>query len=130
MAQHDERKTELAKALEKLSEFQEKEIDKALSRLGQTDDGRKLLWWLLQIGGVGTQPFAANALNMSFNCGVLDVGNKILARIVTVDAAVYVRMMQENDSVYRELERRFTTDPDASGDDYDPASTPGTGRTA
>lgn len=117
MAQHDEKNSALNRELEKLSKLREADIDKAINRASQTDDGRKFLWWLLQIGSVGIQPFTANALNTSFNCGKLDIGNQILARIISVDPAIYVRMMQENQDEYRKLEQRYAPGSSPSGDD-------------
>lgn len=74
---------------------EQEEIDEACKALLSVPRGRKYLWWLLQIGRVGTQPFAVNALQTSFACGELNVGNQILAHIISVDPAGYVRMMQE-----------------------------------
>src|SRR5690606_17189020 len=71
------------------------EIDQALRDLLSSPRGREYLWWLLQIGRVGLQPFMTNALQTSFNCGELNVGQKILSHIIAVDPAGYVRMMQE-----------------------------------
>lgn len=70
-------------------------INAALGALFQHEHGRKLLWWLLRIGRVGTQPFANNALNTSFNCGELNVGQQILDRITSVSPEGYVNMMKE-----------------------------------
>lgn len=122
MAQHDERASDRSRELDRLERLREAQIDKAITGLAQTVEGRRFLWWLLQIGKVGTQPFAANALNMSFNCGELNVGNEILGRIISVDPAVYVRMMQENENEHREFEQRFDpsgrrTAPGDSADD-------------
>lgn len=71
------------------------EVDEAVRALLSVPRGRKYLWWLLTIGKIGTQPFASNALQTSFACGELNVGNQILAHIISVDPAGYVRMMQE-----------------------------------
>jgi len=71
-------------------------VDEAVRALLQHRAGRKYLWWLLTVGQVGTQPFAANALQTSFACGELNVGNKILDHIISVDPAGYVAMMTEN----------------------------------
>lgn len=69
--------------------------DAALSSLLASFEGRKFLWKLLRIGGVGRQPFTSNALTTSFNCGELNVGQQILDHIISVDPAGYVRMMKE-----------------------------------
>lgn len=71
-------------------------VDSALVGLLQSYEGRKYLWWLLRIGKVGLQPFTSNALNTSFACGELNVGQQILDHIMSVNPAGYVAMMTEN----------------------------------
>lgn len=107
MSQHAEKASDRTRALSQLDKLQEAQIDKAINQLAATVEGRRFLWWLLQVGKVGTQPFAANALNMSFNCGELNVGNTILARIATVNPAVYVRMQQENENERRSFDSNY-----------------------
>lgn len=103
------------------------QVDKALSSLLVTSEGRKYLWWLLEIGRVGQQPFTANALTMSFNCGELNVGQQVLDRIIQVDPAGYVRMMQEQADERRDRDNQLAAGSDASGRD-DPASDLSDGR--
>lgn len=91
----DDEGKRLYRAQRKKAEADQLEIDEAVRALLAVPRGRMYLWWLLQIGKVGTQPFASNALNTSFNCGELNVGNQILSHIISVDPAGYVRMMQE-----------------------------------
>jgi hypothetical protein len=71
-------------------------ISDAISALQQHRQGRKFLWWLLEIGGVGQQPYATNALQTSFNCGTLNVGNQILEAIVATAPEGYLTIMKEN----------------------------------
>jgi hypothetical protein len=70
-------------------------INAALGALLQHQHGKKLLWWLLRIGKIGMQPFAGNALNTSFNCGELNVGQQVLDRITSVSPEGYLNMMKE-----------------------------------
>jgi hypothetical protein len=116
MAQHDERASPKSKELEKLERLHSAQIDKAIGQMAETVEGRRFLWWLLQVGKVGTQPFTTNALTMSFNCGELNVGNTILGRITSVSTAVYVRMQQENENEYRVFDASY----DASGNPINP----------
>lgn len=76
-------------------------IDTAITHISGTREGREFLWWLMQQGRVGSQPYSANALNTAFACGELNVGNAILARLISVDPAIYVRMQQEQLNDYR-----------------------------
>lgn len=78
--------------------------------------GRKFLWWLLELGKFGQQPFSANALTTSFACGELNVGNQIFQRIAEVNAAGYVQLAQENLDEYR---NRYHDGRDDNGNDGD-----------
>lgn len=89
------------------------QIDNAIRQATKSPEGRKFLWWLLQIGKVNTQPFTTNAITTAFNCGELNVGNTILARITEVDPASYVQMQQESLNEYRELTDPNSAEPDS-----------------
>lgn len=90
------------------------EIDEAVRALLSVPRGRKYLWYLLTIGKVGSQPFNGNALHTSFACGELNVGQQILAHILEVDPAGYVRMMQE------QADERTAADNSRPDPDSDP----------
>lgn len=82
-----------------LRQFQiedEKQIDSAVEALLGAANGRKLLWWILGLGGLGRNPFTNNALTTGFNCGELNVSQKILERIIQVNPAGYAQMVTEN----------------------------------
>jgi hypothetical protein len=97
MAQHEDLKAKAQKRREEaLQRAVNIEIDSFLARALLTRDGRRFLWWLLQIGQVGQQPFSTNDRVTAFNCGELNVGNKVLARITAVAPEGYVQMQQEN----------------------------------
>lgn len=82
-------------------EQDEAEIDAAIGALLQHAGGRRLLWWLLRVGKIGTQPFGGNALQTAFACGELNVGNQILDRITSVSPEGYVNMMKEQADEHR-----------------------------
>jgi hypothetical protein len=100
----------------------EEAIREALAALAQHRQGRKFLWWLLQIGGVGQQPYVNNALQTAFNCGTLNVGNQVLEAIAVAVPDGYIQMMKENAderatrdaelSAARNAGRRDATEPD------------------
>ena len=77
-------------------EEDEQAISAAIDALTKHEHGRKLLWWLLQIGRVGEQPFNGNALQTSFACGELNVGQRILDRVTFVSPEGYLTMMKES----------------------------------
>jgi hypothetical protein len=74
----------------------EEKISAALDALLQHEHGRKFLWWLLEICGIGMNPFARNALDTAFNCGEVNIGQKVLARITEEFPDGYITMMKEN----------------------------------
>lgn len=87
---------ETEKMKQKWLELDDEEINAAIRALLEHRHGRRFLWWLLEIGGVGRQPFASNALHMSFNCGELNVGQRILDKLISVSPEGYVNMIKEN----------------------------------
>lgn len=95
----------------------EMRIDSAVSKAIEEAEGRKFLWWLLEIGRVGMQPYAGNALNTAFACGELNVGQKILDRIVSVSPEGYLRMMQENNNEFKERAALLADGADDVGED-------------
>ena len=97
----------------------EKEIDSSIYALLEHRHGRRMLWWLLRIGGIGGQPFATNALITAFNCGELNIGQQILARIITVSPEGYVKMMKENQDESRERSEQLAGRGNSSGRDTD-----------
>lgn len=113
--------------LEKLKRRWEREdenkINSAVSKALKDAEGRKLLWWLLRIGGIGNQPYSGNALNTAFNCGILNVGQQILDRITSVSPKGYLQMMEENNDEVNErnalLNREGTLDDPADEDGTD-----------
>ena len=109
---YDDSEREMDKAVKKgksVAKTVEFEIDSAVKGLLSTHEGRQLLLWLLRIGRVGNQPFAANALITSFNCGELNVGQQVLARIIEVDSAGYAQMLQEQENARRSQSKPDTT---------------------
>jgi hypothetical protein len=102
-------------------------IDSALSKVMADPEGRKFLWWLLEIGRIGMQPFSGNALNTAFTCGELNVGQKILDRIITVSAEGYVLMMKESQSEFNERSKQLSDDPADGAGEEDGSADEGTG---
>lgn len=92
----------------------EGKVDAAISALFQHEHGRRLLWWLLELGKVGQQPFSTDPNRTAFSCGELNVGQRILDRLLNVSADGYVMMLKE-----RSDERR-TRDEQLAGTKFDP----------
>ena len=103
MAQHDDREAKrLADRQRSLQRSHELRINSFIETAATSTEGREFLWWLLQLGKVGTQPFTTNALTTAFQCGELNVGNGILERLIAVNPAIYVQMQQEHQNEYEQ----------------------------
>ena len=91
--------------------------NEAIAALLNTYIGRRYLWWSLQIGKVGMQPFTPDERLTSFQCGELNVGQQLLARIMEVSIDGYVKMQKENVnvSIEREHELSAILDEPATG---------------
>lgn len=96
----------------------ELEIDAAITALFDHTHGRRFLWWLLEVGRVGTQPFTQNSLLTAFACGELNVGQRILDRMLFVSPDGYVSLLKEkeNERNSRNNELDGTTSGGDSGD--------------
>lgn len=100
--------SEVDKLKEGWSRGDNEEIDLAINALTQHRHGRRALWWLLQIGQVGTQPFNPDPQLTAFNCGQLNVGQQILDRLIHVSPDGYIAMMKENADEQSERDNALT----------------------
>jgi hypothetical protein len=83
------------------------EIEQAVKALLATRVGRRYLRRLLEFGALGRNPFTPNALTMSFNCGELNVGQKIQTDIIAVDPEGWVNLQKEANDEYRTREQQL-----------------------
>jgi hypothetical protein len=88
----------------------EQKIESAVSQAIASAEGRKFLWWLLEVGRIGMQPYSDNALNTAFSCGELNVGQQILDRIISVSPEGYLQMMRENNDERKERDALLQLD--------------------
>lgn len=98
MALDEKAQAAYAKRLDKYNENRQAEIDAAINEAFKTHAGRNLLWWLLEIGQINTQPFRGDEGRTAFACGELNVGNQILARTVAINPDGYLTMLKEKQS--------------------------------
>ena len=110
--QHDDRAAQKQLREEtKASQLLDISIDAAVADMMASRSGRDFLWWLLQIGRVGTQPFLDDPYRTAFACGELNIGHQVFARILTVSPDGYITMTKErSENVNR-------VDPDPDTDD-------------
>jgi hypothetical protein len=68
----------------------------ALAALMQHSKGRALVnHWLTISRAIGVNPFAPNALQMSFNCGELQVGQMVMAEAIEADPEGFLTLLRE-----------------------------------
>lgn len=60
-----------------------------------TKQGREYLWWLMEVAGIGRNPYTGNALDTSFKCGELNVGQQIQAHLMDASPEGYLNMLRE-----------------------------------
>lgn len=82
-------------------------IDFVYAEILNTVQGRKYFFDQLKLAKVGQQPFTPNALAMSFNCGEMNVGNQILARILSVNPQAWIQMQKEANDEYNSREQQL-----------------------
>lgn len=118
MARHDDAE---ARALQR-KQTKDAKLDKTLRGLAvrdllASDAGRAYIWWLLTITKYGVNPFAADSDRTSFNCGELNIGLQILAHLLEVDPAGFIRLQQEHSDARSRTDT--DTDSELSGPDSD-----------
>ena len=87
-------------------------VDTAVGALLHSPDGRAYLWWMLGITRYGQTPYTGNALATAFNCGELNIGQQLLARIMEVDPEGFLNLLKEKND-----ERRIDEPRDDDLDD-------------
>ena len=86
-----------ADKLRAISQKQKTDIDDAVAALVQHPQGRQYIYWLLEISGIGRNPYTPNALNTSFACGQLNVGQQIQAHLIEVAPDAFLAMLKEKE---------------------------------
>lgn len=119
------------KALKKLTKQQqaayrrrELQIDSFIVAALKQAEGREYFYWLLEICKIGANPFTANALTTAFSCGEYNVGQQVLARVMEVAPALYLKMLEEKEEERKNAARSSsdTTGDDSSDDTAGPDS--------
>jgi hypothetical protein len=124
MAQHDDKLAErLAKEMARYQALDEAEINQVIAGLIADPKGQKFLWWLLQIGKWGTNPFAVEPTIMAFQVGEMNVGSAILARLIEVNPLGFAQLQvnrKTDDDRRNAAAQQLARDGDlfSPGDDY------------
>lgn len=77
------------------------EVQQAIRDLLATSSGRRFLFRWLGFGRIGSNPFASNALTMSFGCGELNVGQRMLADLMETAPEGWLLMQREMNDEHR-----------------------------
>lgn len=86
-------------------------------------EGREYLYWLLELCGVGRNPFSGNALTTAFSCGELNVGQRIQAHIIEISPAGFLKMLGEKEEERINAVRSTELDTAAGTDSESDADT-------
>ena len=129
MAQHEDLKlkkdAKQEAAREKIFQLN---VDEAFKALLVTDKGRDFLWWLFEQTGINRNPFSQDPTVTGFNCGLLEVGQKVQERCIATHPEGYLEMLKERKDGRRTADAGSdnTSDdarPDAAEyDDYEPGT--------
>ena len=92
--------------------------DTGLSLLTKSPDGRRFIWLFLESCQAFNNPYAKNALEMAFNCGVQSAGQRLLTHITEFDPDAFLVMMKENQDVSRSRSTSFDKADGAEPDYY------------
>lgn len=105
----------------KVSEYAKVE---AVRGLLKTFEGREYLRWLLGISGaLGSNPFTGEAETTAYQCGMMFVGQLIMAHIVEVDPIGFADLLKESSNVSGRPEPAASDEPDSAGEP-EPQSAP------
>ncbi len=96
------------------SRLRKSRLDDFVKAAMQHQQGREYFYWLMEMCGIGRNPFTANALTTSFSCGELNVGQQIQAHIIEVAPEGYLQMLREKEEERLNAER---SSDDAAGTD-------------
>lgn len=99
MAQHDDHQLEaLARKARRDEKKDKQDRDNAVQALLGTGQGRRYVYWLLEITkAIGVNPFAADSHVTAFHCGEQNVGQQIMAHVIEVDADRFLLMLKEQE---------------------------------
>lgn len=83
---------------EKRRQLSIKQVDreKAINQLYASREGREFLWWLLELTqAFGHNPYRGTDRDTAFMCGVQNVGQQLLAHMMTSNPAAFTNMLLE-----------------------------------
>lgn len=97
----------------------EDENDKTLALIMSQSNGRRLVFWLLELGRPGHNPFSGNALTTAFNCGEMNIAQRLTERLLRVCPDFYITMLKEMENERRDDAERYAGSAAESGEPAD-----------
>lgn len=83
-----------------------------------TQQGRDFMYWLLEISHVRANPYAVNAIQTSFNCGEMNIGQKVEDLAIKIAPLAYLKMLTEKEEERLNDNRASDTDYSSSSDTF------------
>lgn len=115
MSMHDDKAEKRRQAeARRLSKQEVEARSRVFHRLASDPEGRDFLWWLLDIGRLGQQPFSTNALQTAFSCGELNIGQQVFAAMSEASPSIYLTLVTERQE--RNESNRSNTGPGGDTD--------------
>ena len=106
------------KAVIKYREARKREqlaMDDGLKSLVSSYEGRRYIWWLLEVSrALGHNAFADTPEMTAFNCGQQNVGQQILNHLIEVAPDAYLTLLKE------EYDERYNNPSGGNSDDSEP----------
>jgi len=112
----EQQEKKLADKLRRAAAVREREIDEAIVAFMQHSQGRRAVYWLLELAGTNSNPFVGNALSTAFNCGRQSIGQALQSRVATVAPDFYLTMLKESENEQRTLRNAENTDDNAESE--------------
>lgn len=83
---------------------EEADLDRSFRALLSSDEGRRVLFWVLEQAGIYRDAFAGNDAATNYVLGSQAVGRRLIQRIDLIDARLYPRLLLDVADM-REMER-------------------------
>lgn len=117
MAMHDDvDQRREAKRASLAAKKEKAERDAAVSLLLTSPQGRRYLYWILEVSGaVGVNPFSSDSLVTAFRCGEQNIGQQVMAHIIDVSPEGFMTMLIERENERKLQVEKETSDEDAAG---------------
>lgn len=73
----------------------EQDLDEALRALMTHEQGKRVIFWVLEQAAIYRDPFAGNAEATNYLLGAQSIGRRIIQRLDSIDARIYPHLLLE-----------------------------------